>query len=278
MVASSIGLSLTAVIIKYLRQFPLMEIILLRSFPSIVILPIILRKRNIYIYGNNKLFLLFRAFFGTIGAIAIFYAYTAMPLAEAMAIQQLSPFFIIILSSVFLKEKLYVHQIPIFLLAFMGGLMVIKPGIRLDLFPVLICLLGTISLSASHVIVRYLRLTDHSLVIVNYFAFITSLTSLTILLKQGNIVIPKLNNLPIIFLLALLALFSQIAVTKSYQMARANIVSLYSYFQIIFTGIFGFLFFKEFPDILSLFGVCLIIISGYLNYKLRFNLARNPHL
>jgi len=271
MLASSIGLSFMAVIIKYLGQFPLMEIVLFRSLPTIVILPIVLRKRNIFIYGNNKPFLLLRGFFGTIGMIAIFYAYTAMPLTEAMAIQQLSPFFVIILSSIFLKEKLHVYQMPIFLLAFMGGLMVIKPGIRLDLFPVAICLLGTISVSVAHVTLRYLRLTDHSLVIVNYFAFITSLTSLTILLKQGEIVIPKLNNLSIFILLGLVALFSQIAVTKSYQMARANLVSFYRYFQIVFTGIFSFLFFREFPDILSLFGACLIIISGYLNYKLRFN-------
>jgi drug/metabolite transporter (DMT)-like permease len=108
------------------------------------------------------------------------------------------------------------------------------------LFPVAICLLGTISVSASHVTLRYLRLTDHSLVIVNSFAFIISLTSLTILLKQGNIVKPKLNNLLIFILLGLVALFSQIAVTKSYQVARTNLVSLYSYFQIVFTGIFIF--------------------------------------
>jgi len=133
MLASSIGLSFMAVIIKYLGQFPLMEIVLFRRFPTIAILPIVLRKRNIFIYGNNKSFLLLRGFFGTIGMIATFYAYTAMPLTEAMAIQQLSPFFVIILSSIFLKEKLHVHQIPIFLLAFMGGLMVIKPGIRLEI-------------------------------------------------------------------------------------------------------------------------------------------------
>ncbi len=240
MLATSIGLSFMAVIIKYLGQFPLMENVLFRSLPTIAILPIVLRKRNIFIYGNNKSFLLLRGFFGTIGMIAIFYAYTVMPLTEVMAIQQLSPFFVIILSSIFLKEKLHVYQMPIFLLAFMGGLMVIKPGIRLDLFPVAICLLGTISVSAAHVTLRYLRLTDHSLVIVNYFAFITSLTSLTILLKQGEIVIPKLNNLSIFILLGLVALFSQIAVTKSYQMARANLVSFYRYFQIVFTGIFIF--------------------------------------
>ena len=274
MIASSFWLSLMAVTIKYVRQFPLMEIVLFRSMPTLVIIPIILRKKNIFIYGNNKPFLLLRGFFGTISMIATFYAYTAMPLTEAIAIQQLSPFFVIILSSIFLKEKLYVHQIPIFLLAFMGGLLVIKPGLRTDIFPALICLFGTIFIAAAHVTLRYLRLTDHSLVIVNYFAFISSLTSLVILLKQENMVIPKLENLPILIFLGFIALFKEIALTKSYHIAQANVVSLYCYFQIVFSGFLSFLIFKEFPDLLSVIGICLIFISGYLNYKLRPNFEK----
>jgi len=116
-----------------------MEIILFRNLPTLIILPIILRKKNISIYGNNRPFLLLRTVFGTIGMIATFYAYTTMPLTEAVAIQQLSPFFIIILSSIFLNEKLFSYQIFILLLAFMGGLLVIKPGIRVDIFPALVC-------------------------------------------------------------------------------------------------------------------------------------------
>ena len=275
MLASTVGMSLLAVIIKYERQFPLMEIVLFRSIPTIVIIPIILRKRKIFIYGNNKTFLLLRGFFGIIGMIATFYAYTKIPITEAIAIQQLNPFFVVILSYIVLKEKLYIQQFPIFLIAFIGGLMVIKPGVRIDLFPVIICLLGTISISAAHVTLRYLRLTDHSLVIVNYFAFITSIISLGILLKQGNIIIPKSIDLLILILLGFIALFGQITLTKSYQMAKANLVSLYGYFQIVFAGIFGFLFFKEFPDIFSIIGVSLIIISGYLNYKLSNNSITN---
>ena len=272
MTASSIGFSLMVIIVKYVKQFPLMEIVLFRSFPTIIIIPIILCKRNIFIFGSNKTFLLLRGFLGVIDVIASFYAYTKMPLTEAVAIQQLSPFFVIILSNIFLKEKLYAHQIPIFLIAFMGGLMVIKPYGRIDLFPVMICLLGTICISASHVTLRYLRLTDHSLVIVNYFAFITSLTSITILLKQGSMVVPKPLDFFILVLLGLFALFTQNALTKSYQMAQASLLQLYRYSTILFTSIFSFLFFKEVPDLLSLSGACLIVISGYLNYKLSSNL------
>jgi len=274
MIASSMCMSLMAVTIKYVSQFPLMEIILFRNLPTLIILPIILRKKNISIYGNNRPFLLLRTAFGTIGMIATFYAYTTMPLTEAVAIQQLSPFFIIILSSIFLKEKLFSYQIFILLLAFMGGLLVIKPGIRADIFPALVCLFGAIFIAAAHVILRYLRLTDHSLVVVNYFAFISSLTSLFILLKQENIVIPKLENLPILFFHGFIALFAQSTLTRSYQLAQANLVALYAYFQIVFSGFLSFLIFKERLDPLSILGICLIFIGGYLNYKLRPNFEK----
>ena len=98
------------------------------------LLEIMTQPKNIFIYGNNKPFLLLRAVFGTIGMVTTFYAYTKMPITEAVAIQQLSPFFIIILSSIFLNEKLFSYQIFILLLAFMGGLLVIKPGFRVDIF------------------------------------------------------------------------------------------------------------------------------------------------
>ena len=121
---------------------------------------------------------------------------------------------------------------------------------------------------------RYLRLTDKSLVIVNYFAFISSLTGLAILLKQENMVIPKLENLPILFFFGFIGLFAQTTLTKSYQLAQANVVSLYAYFQIVFSGILSFLVFKEFPDLLSVIGICIIFMSGYLNYKLRPNFEK----
>ena len=52
-------------------------------------------------------------------------------------------------------------------------------------------------------------------------------------------------------------------------MAPTKLISLYLYLQIIFGALLGVLFFKEIPDLFSIFGASLIIISGYLNYKLK---------
>ena len=190
-------------------------------------------------------------------------------MTDAMTIRQLSPFFIIILAAIFLKEKISLQRIPVFLLVFLGSLLVIKPGIRLEMLPAIVGISAAIFSAGAHVSLRNLRLTDHPLVIVNYFSFVSGLMALVILIWQKNFVIPDFISFINLILLGLIALGAQIALTKTYQMALAGMISLYTYSQIIFATIFGLLFFRELPDLLSIFGAFLIIISGYLNYKLK---------
>ena len=156
-------------------------------------------------------------------------------------------------------------------MAFLGGILVIKPGFRVEMFPAMIVLLGAIFMATVQITLRYLRLTDHHLVIINYYTYISGLISLIILLFQKSFIIPNWSDFFILILLGLFALVSQFAVTKAYQLAPANLASLYTYSQIIFAGVFGLLFFKEIPDLLSITGAIFIIISGYLNYRFKVN-------
>jgi len=269
MIIATICLSLMAAMVKFLGHLPVMEIILFRSIPTMLIIPIILKNKKIPFWGNNKPLLLLRSSLSSFAAIAYFYTITVMILTDAITIKQLSPILIIFLSSIFLGEKIGFKKITLFILAFLGALLVVKPGFHLDIFPAVIALLGAISTAGSHVAVRGLRLTDHPLVIVNYFGYSTGLVSFGILLWQGNFIIPDASSLFVLLLLGLVGLGGQFALTKAYQMASTKLVSLYLYLQIIFGALLGVLFFKEIPDLFSIFGAFLIIISGYLNYTLK---------
>jgi len=260
-------MALIAVMVKRVRHLPLMEVMLFRSIPTMIIVPIILKKMNISLFGNNKPILLFRSLVGTFATLMVFYTFTVMTLTDATTIQLLRPFFIFFFAGIFLKEKLYFRQIPFLLFAFLGGLLAIKPGLRIDIFPAMVALLAAISMATTHVTLRQLRLTDHHLVIVNYVASISGLISLMILLFQKSFIIPNLSDFFILILLGLFVLVTQFALTKAYQLAPANLISLYTYSQIIFAMILGLLFFKEIPDIFSTSGASFIIISGYLNYR-----------
>lgn len=269
MIIATICFSLMAAMVKYLGHLPVMEIIFFRNIPIMLIIPLILKNKKISFWGNNKPLLLLRSLLSGFAVISFFYTITVMILAEAVTIRQLSPFFIIFLASIFLGEKIDFRKITFSILAFLGALLVIKPGFRLDMYPAVIALLGAIGTAGSHVALRSLRLTDHPLVIVNYFGYSTGLISFGILLWQGNFIIPDALSLFILLLLGLVGLGGQFALTKAYQLAPTMLVSLYLYLQIIFGALLGVLFFKEIPDLLSMFGASLIIISGYLNYKLK---------
>ena len=229
----------------------------------------VLKNGKVSFWGNNKPLLLLRSVFSVFAVIAYFYSITVMILTDAVTIKQLSPFLTIFLASIFLGEKIDFKKITIFTLAFLGALLVVKPGFRLDIYPAVIALLGTISTAGSHVALRSLRLTDHPLVIVNYFGYSNGLISFGILLWQGNFIIPDALSLFVLLLLGLVGLGAQFALTKAYQMAPTNLVSFYLYLQIIFGALLGVLFFKEIPDLFTILGATLIIISGYLNYKLK---------
>ena len=137
--------------------------------------------------------------------------------------------------------------------------------------PSLIALVAAIFVAVSFVSLRHLRLTDHYLVIINYFTYISSLASLIILLVQQSFQLPNLSDCLVLILLGGIGLLDQIGITKAYQLAPANLVSLYIYSQIIFASIFSVLFFSEIPDTFSIIGASLIIISGYLNYRFKSN-------
>lgn len=264
---SSLCFALIAVMVKYVKHLPLMEIVFFQNIPTMIIVPIILKKMNISLFGKNKPFLWSISFLSLITELSKNYTFTVMLLADAITIHRLSPFFVFLLSGIFLKEKLSFRKIPLFLLAFLGGLLVIKPGFRVEMLPVMIALLATISISLLHINLRYLRLTDHYLVIANYLAFISGLVSFIILLFQKSFQVPSPTDLFILILIGLATLSARITSAKAYQMAKASLVSLYTYSQIIFASLFGLIFFKEIPDLLSIMGASFIIISGYFNYK-----------
>lgn len=269
MIIDAICVSTMTLLIKYVPHLPLMELIFFRSLPLMLIVPLVLKNRRISFIGNNKRLLFLRCLFAGCGLIAYFYSITSMTLTDAITIKQMTPIFIIILASIFLKESINSQKISVFIFAFFGVILIIKPGFSFNIFPAIIGMAGAIFFAGSQIALRHLRLTDHLLVIVNYFGFTIGLSSFTILLFQRGFIFPDIFSLKILISLGVVGAAGQITLTKAYQMAPANLVSLYSYLQIIFGTIFGIIFFKEIPDLFSIFGAFLIIISGYLYYKLK---------
>jgi len=266
MLIASFCFALVPIIIKSLKDIPLMEVVFFRNFVSMLIIPLILFWRKIPIYGNNKNLLLLRGLFGYLGIVGMYYAYTKMPIVDAVAIHRLSPFFVMILSVFLLKENITSKHVYIIFLAFFGALIVIKPGFRVDILPAIIALAATLCVSMSHVILRQLRLTDTFLVIINYFAYISGFLSIFFLILQGNFIFPKYYDLTKLLLIGIISIGAQVGVTLAYNYAPASKISVYLYTQILFATILEYLFLGVFSDFLTLIGASIIVLAGIINF------------
>jgi len=110
--------------VKYLHNIPAYEIVFFRALVSLIVCYFMIRKAGLYLWGNNKTFLIARGVAGTIALMMYFYTLQKMPLASAVTIQYLSPIFTIIIAGFMLKEQPRSGQWIFFLVSFAGVVMI----------------------------------------------------------------------------------------------------------------------------------------------------------
>jgi drug/metabolite transporter (DMT)-like permease len=215
--------------------------------------------------GNLK-YLLLRSVTGTIGILGNFYAVDHLVLADATMLNKMSPFFGVIFSALFLKEKCKPTQALAILGAFIGSLFIIKPSFaNADLFASLIGFAGGVAAGAAYTTVRYLGLRgERGPLIVFFFSTFSCLVVSPVLLFDYH---PMTTNQLLLLLMAgLCAAGGQFSVTAAYKFAPARELSVYDYSQILFAAITGFFVFNQIPDGYSFIGYTIIVGMAILMF------------
>ena len=73
-----------------------------------------------------------------------------------------------------------------------------------------------------------------------------------------------LYQLSMLILAGASATIGQYGVTFAYKYAAAKNISVFDYSQVLFSGILGFIFFSELPDLQSLIGYIIVISVGII--------------
>lgn len=215
---------------------------------------------------KNWPLLLCRAFFGTLGVLANFYAVDHLLLSDATMLSKMSPFFAVIASYFLLKEKLSPVQLVSLAGAFGGALFIIRPSFsNMDLGPSLVGLLGGLGAGVAYTLVRLLGKHGER---GPYIVFIFSAFSCLSVLPW---VVTSFTPMTAGQLLALLGagLFAaggQFSITAAYCHAPAREISVYDYSQVIFSALLGFFIFGDVPDLLSVLGYVIICGMAVLNF------------
>lgn len=263
---SSLFFALMAASVKFLGDMPTAEKIFFRNLVGIFVAFGLVKKSGSSLTGNNKKLLILRSVFGLLGIAAYFYALANMKLSDAVILNKMSPFFVMIFAAIFLKENITKKQILALVTAVIGAMLVIRPGFDSNIIPSLIALMSSLFAGIAYTVVRQLRKTDAAATVVLYFSSFSTLAMIPFMIS-GNFIIPDLTQAAALFALGLFAAAAQISMTNAYRHAEAGELSIYTYANIVFSTIFGLVFFQEIPDFFSVIGALLIISAGYLNYR-----------
>ncbi|WP_297478705.1 DMT family transporter [uncultured Photobacterium sp.] len=271
MLMSAFAFALMSSCVKLVHTYgiPVFEIVAARALVSLFISYADVKRKRINIWGTNRKLLLTRGVTGSLSLICVYYAVSTLPLAEATILQYLNPVFTAVLAILFLKEKVHISTIICIVCSIMGLLLMVGPGLTLDhvqqlpLFSIGIALLGAFGSGVSYIIVKQLSRTEDSSVIILYFPLIA--LPLSVLLLGDDFVMPTTEAFFLLLFVGIFTQFGQVGLTKAMKVEVASKATAYSYIQVVFSIILGWLVFSEVPSAWTLAGGTMIVIGALVN-------------
>ena len=271
MILSATSFALMAAAVKGLPEdMPVVLKVFVRNLVSLFVAFLLATKTKAPLLGSSpkgRLLLLVRSLFGLTGVLLFFYAIGKLSLADSALFMRLSPFWVVILAAIFLKEKINRSQIIALLLAFIGVLFIFRPfasGSTIPLLAGIAALVASLSAGSAYTLVSKLKNYEKPETIVFVFSLISVVAMAPFVLVASYI--PTLSELTLLGGIGLAAAGGQMFITYSYRFGKASEVSIFNYMGIPISAVLGFFLWHEIPDGWSLLGAALIIGAGVLVY------------
>lgn len=264
MLLSAFSFAVMGVFVKLTPEVATPLKVIFRNLVTLLIsLAVVVRNgRPLLGEKENQRYLIARSLLGIGGVSCYFYSINHLLLADAAMLNKLSPFVVALLALVLLKEVPGKYTVLALVIAFLGGLLVLKPRFDLSVIPALVGLASAVFAGSAYAAVRFLRGREAPETIIFHFSVVTAIVLTPISLMHFKM--PGLVELMLMTAIGITAAAGQFGLTMAYHHAPAAEVSLYTYTTILFSAIFGYFLWSEVPDVLSLIGGLMIIGGGVL--------------
>ena len=198
-----------------------------------------------------------------------FFSLLYLPLANAIAIFFVQPMLLTLLSALVLRESIGWHRRIAVATGFLGALLIIRPGS--DAFT----LASLLPLGAAVFFASYLALTrsvaniDHPLTM-QFSSAASAAIVLTIALWLGDIAglamfqprVPDLYQWTFLAAIGLIAAVGHLLVVIAVNRAPTSLLAPFGYIEIISATALGWWIFNDWPDVITWFGIGIVVASG----------------
>lgn len=262
--------ALDGIIVRILSSdiHPFLIVFYRSIFGLIIIIPIFLKERDVFISSYRYLHL-FRAFLKILALTSFFLAFKSVSLSDVVSISFITPLLIILGSIMFLKETPTKKHIIFSFIGFIGILIILKPGFSSIPDALYWALIGAILSACIQLILKKMSnkdkpntLTVWNLLCTVPLAFIPALFFWTTL---------SLEMFILLTIQGLIGVLNMLFITKAMSMVDISYLAPYDFLRLPIISILAFMMFDEIPSASTLLGALIIFLSGFLISNLVLN-------
>ena len=189
---------------------------------------------------------------------------TVLPLAEAHAIVAVTPLLVTALSVPLLGERVGFRRWSAIGVAFVGMLIILRPGLGAAQPMALVALLCALLFALYQILTRIVSRDDPPMTTLFYTALI-GVIGLT-LVGPFYWTTPDAAGWALFGVVALLGASGHYLLIKALQLAPASVLQPYSYTTLIWATAVGFVVFANLPDVATVIGAVVIAASGVYTF------------
>jgi len=227
----------------------------------------IAKKNNVkkYYLSNNYKIQITRCVLSVCEACFFVLSFRYLALADAHTIGSLSPVLVVFFSYLILKEKINLATWVAIGISFFGVLLIMRPGLTIFNPYLVIPLLAAFFYSLFQIATRLNAQYDDNETMLFYNGLIGVIITSILSLFFWQ----PLHSFSFIFFIFLgfffcMGLFLQI---KALSITPASVLAPYNYTIIVWAILFGFVVYKEIPDIFTIIGAIIIVASGVFIFR-----------
>jgi drug/metabolite transporter (DMT)-like permease len=276
-VGSTVFLACSDAMAKYLSQsLPSIEIAWIRFLVfAIIVLPAMLTTAP-NVFRSTRLGLqVWRGVALLSSSVFFITGLRFLPIAEASATSFVAPIFVTALSIVLLGENVGVRRWLATIVGLFGVMIIVRPGSSAFHPAAVLPVISAFGWACTLIMTRMISGRDRAITTMAY----SSVVGLCILTAMVPLswVTPSWRDIILGVCVGLASTTGQWIVVLAFRYADASVLAPFSYSQLVWATVLGFLIFGEVPDLWTLVGAAIIIASGlYTAHRERLRRSQLP--
>lgn len=204
-----------------------------------------------------------RSTIGTVGVGCVYWAYSLMPMGDVAVLLLTSSLFVTMLSVPLLGETVGPWRWAAVVIGFIGAAFVGNPfAHHFSLYAFSVCMMAAFAVSLVFIFLSKLGRTESAFTTVFYFSLTSTVVSGVYMIFKGHAPDPSVYW-PLIGT-GVASLLSLLLKTEAYKHGEASFLSPLDYMNLLWSIIFGFMFWGDVPTWTMMLGAALIIGSNVL--------------